>query len=150
MNKDLLAILLALSDLDEPLNKSESFALEEIASQLYLNPDTWKSHSQPSLLKVVENHPRLNQLYRTAKSQLNDLDELPSELLPTPVELEQAFPGREAVTRGMPPISEPQDRQSYEITNMAIAVFATEKPTETVKKLGRLKQLKQFLSRHSQ
>jgi hypothetical protein len=48
MEKTLLALLLALRDLDQPLNKDEISRLADIAAQLHFDPNTWESESKPS------------------------------------------------------------------------------------------------------
>ena len=151
MDKDLLAVLIALSDLQDPLSTLDISRLEEIAAQLYLSPETWESHSLPILLDVLKNTPRLEHFYNTSRSQLMAEGMIPSELIPTQAELEAVLPqSQDNNSRGIPPITTSKDSQSHEIMNIAVAVFASETPSQSAKKLSRLNQLKQFLLRKSQ
>ena len=143
----LLALLLALRDLETPLSTDEQSALCEAAEQLSLNPNAWESFIEPNLLAVVQANSSLNQLYQTALSQLNAVGgNIPRHLLPTEAELAQAVPAAsEVTTRGFVPVSNETDSDSHEINNMAINILATPNPPATAKKLNRLAQLKQFL-----
>ena len=144
VNKTLLALSLALKDLEAPLGEQEQKAFKDAAHQLQLEPDNWENH-EPDLLKVIQANSNLNQLYQASKSQLDALsDNIPSNLLPTQAELEQALPTtQEGVTRGFAPVN--NDYESHEINNMVISILNTPNPPETVKKLSRLEKLQQFL-----
>jgi hypothetical protein len=144
VNKTLLALVLALKDVED-LSKDEQDAFRDAADQLKLEPDHWENH-EADLLRVIQANPRLNQLYQTAKSQLDALSsEIPSNLLPTQAELEQAIPTHQPpVTRGFAPVMD--DDETHEINNMVINVLTTPNPPETVKKLSRLEQFQQFLN----
>jgi hypothetical protein len=143
VNKVLLALLLALKDLEaSSLSDDEGAALRDVAAQLQLDLDNWKDY-EPDLLKVIQANPSLNQLYQTAKSQLDALSsEIPSNLLPTEAEIDQVapIPNRQPQTRAPLQVS-PSDLKSNEITNMAIRVLATPNPVKTTKELSRLNRL---------
>ena len=143
INKTLLALVLAIKDI-EHLSKDEGNAFRDAAEQLQLEPNNWQEH-EADLLRVIQANPSLNQLYQTAKSQLDALSsEIYSNLLPTQAELEQAIPTNQAPTkRGFAPIIE--DDESHEINNMVINILTTPNPPETAKKLSRLEQFQQFL-----
>lgn len=133
MQNTLLALLLALEELEAPLSKDEQSALADVAAQLYLNPKAWKEYSEPYLLKVIQANATLNQLYQSALSQLNAVNgNIPQDLLPTQAELEQVLPpSNEPVARGFVPVSDAQNSESTEITNIAINILATPNQTET-------------------
>jgi hypothetical protein len=143
VNKTLLALVLALKDV-ENLSKDEQDAFRDAAYQLQLEPDHWENH-EADLLRVIQANPTLNQLYQTAKSQLDTLSsEIPSNLLPTQAELEQVSPTLQTpVTRGFDPVMD--DDETHEINNMVINVLTTPNPPETAKQLNRLEQFQQFL-----
>lgn len=147
VNKTLLALSLALKDLEAPLSENEQEAFRDTADRLAIDPDNWEDY-EPELLTVIQANPTLNQLYQTARSQLDVLgDKIPSNLLPTQAELEKAIPPVQApVTRGFAPVSD--DYESSEINNMVINILATSNPPETAKKLTRLEQLQQFLQQN--
>lgn len=147
VNKTLLALLLALKDLETPLSKEEQEAFRDVADQLQLDSQGWEDYKL-DLLAVIEANFTLNQLYQTALSQLDALsDNIPCNLLPSDTELEKTLPTAQApVTRGFAPISD--DLESNEINNMVINVLASPNPTETTKKLSRFEQLQQFLQQN--
>ncbi len=144
INKTLLALSLALKDLEAPLSENEQQTFRDAANQLQLDSDHWEDY-EPDLLQVIAANPNLNQLYQTAKSQLNALSgEIPSNLLPTQAELQQALPETPQLsTRGFAPQN--NDDDSNEINNILINILTTSNPPETVKKLSRFEQLQQFL-----
>lgn len=166
VNKTLLAVLLALKDLETPLSEEEQKAFRDVAEQLQMELENSKKEQEASrntvdqlqmdsqswedckldLLTVIEANPSLNQLYQTAKSQLDALngEEIPSNLLPTPAELDAAIPTNQTPgERGNRPVND--GYKSHEITNMVINVISTANPPETAKKLSRIEQLQQFL-----
>jgi hypothetical protein len=147
VNKTLLALSLALKDLEATLSENEQEAFRNTAERLAIDPDNWEDY-EPDLLAVIQANPSLNQLYQTARSQLDVLsDKIPSNLLPTQAELEKAIPTVQTPeTRGFAPLSD--DYESSEINNMVINILATSNPPETAKKLTRLEQLKQFLQQN--
>lgn len=143
INKTLLALSLALKDLEAPLSENEQQTFRDAANQLQLDSDHWEDY-EPDLLQVIAANPNLNQLYQTAKSQLDALSsEIPSNLLPTQAEIEQVAPIPNTRPQVRAPLQvSPSDLKSNEITNMAIRVLATPNPVKTTKELSRLNRLK--------
>ena len=139
VNKTLLALSLALKDLEPPLSENEQEAFRGTAE---------REDYEQELLTVIQANSTLNQLYQTARSQLDVVsDKIPSNLLPTQAELEKAIPTVQAPeTRGFAPVTD--DYESSEINNMVINILATSNPPETAKKLTRLEQLQQFLQQN--
>ncbi len=141
----LLALLLALKNLENPLSKNEREALADVGQQLKLDPNDWE-FIEADLMAIIEANYALNQLYQQVKAKLDAVDDpIPSELLPTDAELENALPpesegGRRAYFEGIP------DEQSNEILNITSIIVSTEKPEETTKKLPFLERLWHFLS----
>ncbi|NER38169.1 MAG: hypothetical protein F6J93_30130 [Oscillatoria sp. SIO1A7] len=146
-DNSLLALLLALQDLETPLSDREQSRLAEVAEGLSLEPDTWESDIEPNLLATIQENGSLSRLYENAKSRLDALGEIPLDLLPTEAELEQASPNSERmVERGFdPPEEDESDSSSHEITNVAVNVLSAASPTEMSEKLSRFEKLKQFL-----
>lgn len=147
VNNTLLALMIALNELETPLSPDEESALSDVAAQLSLDPDAWESDIEPNLIAIIEANPNLHQLYQAAKNQLDEVNgDIPKDLLPTQSELEQVAPTTaEVATRGFDPETDESDFYSNEINNMVISILATPKPTETTKKLSRFERLKQFL-----
>jgi hypothetical protein len=149
VNKTLLAMLLALGDLKGPLTEQEQATFNDVAYKLHLNPNAWESDIVPNLLSVLQTNSELNQLYLISKSQLDAVgNNLPHDLLPTSEDIEKAnaVPTNPLmITRGFLPVTEEPEIDSSEINNLAINIFSSPKPQETVKQLSRFEQLKQFL-----
>jgi hypothetical protein len=144
----LLALLLALKQLETPLTADEQADLDNVGKQLALDPDDWE-YIQEGLIAIIEKNPSLDQLYQTAKAQLEAIDgNIPSELLPTEQEQETellADENREPVTFGYSE-GEP-DRESDEILNVSISVFTKENSAKTAKKLSFLQRIQAFLQK---
>jgi hypothetical protein len=146
INTTTLAFLLALQELDTPLNEQEKNTLAEIADQLDVQPKAWESFTQPLLLKMIGDNESLNQRYQTYKSKLDSLETIPSELLPTVTEIEQIKSSETlAATRGFQPQSEATG-YNQQINNVVIVVSRSEQPEEAVKKLSLKEKFKHLLS----
>ncbi|MFP4103413.1 hypothetical protein [Coleofasciculus sp.] len=147
-NNTLLALLLALQDLEASLTEQEQAAFTDIAYQLQLEPDAWESDIAPSLVSIIQVNPNLNQRYQTAKSQLDTVsDTLPPDVLPTSAELEYVASTTAPKTRGFPPVADEFESDSLEINNIAIDILSQPNPSATAKKLSSLERLKQFLQK---
>jgi hypothetical protein len=144
----LLALLLALNQLETPLTADEQADLDNVGKQLKLDPDDWE-YIQEGLIAIIEKNSSLNQLYQTAKAQLEAIDgNIPLELLPTQQEQETellADENREPVTFGYSE-GEP-DRESDEILNVSIDVLTKENSAKTAKKLSFLQRIQAFLQK---
>lgn len=147
-NKTLLSLLIALHDLDIPLSDAEESFLANVGCQLYSDNDAWQSQIEPNLLKMIQSNARLNQLYQAAQSQLKEVStETLLTYLPTEKTILQAMSNNQAVKRGFVPTrGNSSDRDSHEITNMAIDILSQPKPAETVKKLDAFEKIKQILT----
>lgn len=139
----LLALLLALSNLDEPLSPTEQVALNKVGKQLDANPKAWDI-IEKGLMKVVVANDSLNQQYQVAIALLEAVDgKIPSGLLPTEAELEQLLTvGNKLEKRPYKP-KPVENSQTNEILNMSSEVLKTLNPVETSKKLP-LDKLKEF------
>lgn len=147
-NTTLLALLLALQDFETSLTEQEQAAFTDIAYQLQLEPDAWESEIVPSLVSIIQVNPNLNQLYQTAKSQLDTIgDTLPDDLLPTSAELEHVASATAPRPRGFAPVMDESESESLEINNIAIDILSQPNPSATAKKLSSLERLKQFLQK---
>ncbi|WP_226591692.1 CHAT domain-containing protein [Microseira wollei] len=87
--KTLLALLLALRELETPLSADEQAVLQDVGQQLAIDPDYW-DFIQEGLMAVIEANSALNHLYHSNRAKLDALDgRIPRELLPSLAELEQ-------------------------------------------------------------
>lgn len=149
LNNTLLALLLALKDSEIPLSDTEQSDLSLAAEQLSANPKAWEVLIEPRLLVMIQANEPLNQRFQAVKSQLDNLGDIPLNLLPSEAELQQIAPKQkpQPTTRAIPQVSS-SDLRSNEITNMAIRVMATPNPSETAKKLSSFEQFQQFLNQN--
>jgi hypothetical protein len=139
-----LAFLLALQDLDTPLNDSEKQTLKEVADQLYAQPLAWSSVTEPLLLSMIASNEPLHQLYQLYKPQLDSIENFPNELLPTTTEIAQLSRDETVAARGLPPQSIPTDYEK-QINNLVIVISRLDQPEKAIKKLSFPEKVKQFL-----
>jgi len=142
----LLALLLALSNLDEPLSETEQAALNKVGKQLDANPKAWDI-IEKGLMKVVVANDSLNQQYQVAIALLEAVDgKIPSGLLPTEAELEQVLTvGNKLEKRPYKP-KPVENSQTNEIIGISSEVLKTLNPVETTKKLP-LDKFKDFVKK---
>lgn len=141
----LLALLIALEQLEIPLSPEEKQALENTAQQLYHDPDDWDFIKQ-GLMAAIEANPTLYQHYQTALTQLQAVNgDIPVEQMPTENELEAelARENREPTTFGY--FEGEPDRESDEILNVTIDVLTRQEPEKVAKKLSFLKRIQNWL-----
>jgi len=144
----LLALLLALKQLETPLTADEQAKLKTKGQQLALDPDDW-DYIQEGLMAVIQQNPSLDRLFQTAKMQLQAIDgNIPIELLPTPQEKEAELfvdDKREPVSFGY--FEGEPDRESDEILTTAINVLTKEDSAKTAKKLSFLQRMQKYLQK---
>jgi len=144
----LLALLLALKQLETPLTADERAKLKTKGQQLALDPDDW-DYIQEGLMAIVEQNPSLDRLFQTAKMQLQAIDgNIPIELLPTRQEKEAELfvdDKREPVSFGY--FEGEPDRESDEILTTAINVLTKEDSAKTAKKLSFLQRMQNYLQK---
>ena len=142
-----MAFLLALQDLNTTLSTQEKENLQEVVKQLNIQPKAWKSHIEELLLKIVTDNNELNQSYQFYKSQLDNLEEIPQDLLPTQTEVTKLYDldKTSLIARGFKPTSQATDYES-QLNNVVVIVGSSEKPEETIKQATFLDKWKGFLS----
>lgn len=145
MSNTILAFLLALGDYSEPLSEQEQQTLKEVAQQLNTQPRAWKKFTEPLLLETIKANPKLAQSYQNYADKLDKLDKIPLELLPKSGEVNQLITNQSSLTsKGFPPVDSATGYEQ-QINNLVIVVAQGEEPTEIVKKLGFLAEMKQLL-----
>jgi len=85
-DKTLLALLLALRNLENPLSSTEKALLYEVGEQLELDPDDWE-FIEEGLLAIVTANPFFHKEFQSANAQLNYVNI--QELLPTDKDKEE-------------------------------------------------------------
>lgn len=146
VTKTLLALLLALRELETPLSSDQQSLLQDVGQQLEIDPDYW-DYIEEQLMAVIEANSALNYLYQYNKAKLDSLDgQIPRELLPSLGDLEQElFPEVKEVTSFD---GQPKDSTATE-PNEAIAltsvILKTENQDQTAKQVSFLEQVSDYV-----
>ena len=142
-----LAFLLALSDLEIPLNKQEKETLADVAKQLDIQPLAWIEYTEPMLLQMIESNQQLKQRYNQYKTQLDQFPETSQILSEIDQELQSLMVTDDTVrTRGFKPkpITNPSD-YDCQINNLVVVVSLSDEPETTAKTVSCLDKLKHSL-----
>lgn len=139
-----MAFLLAFQDLENSLSELEKQQLKEVAKQLDTQPKAWENYTKPLLLEIIADNPDLNHLYESYKTRLENVEEIPQNLLPTEAETNELIVRNYVMTKGYKPKSEAKGYES-QINNIVIVVGSSETPEETVKKATFLEKIKEFI-----
>lgn len=139
-----MAFLLAFQDLKSSLNELEKQQLKEVAKQLNTQPKAWKNYTKKLLLEIIAANSDLNRLYQDYKTRLENLEEIPQDLLPTEAETNKLIVRDSVMTKGYKPKSEASGYEN-QLNNVVIVVGSSETPEETVKKATFLEKVKEFL-----
>ena len=139
-----MAFLLAFQDLKSSLSELEKQQLKEVAKQLNTQPKAWENYIKKILLEIIADNPDLNHLYQSYKTRLENVEEIPQNLLPTEAETNELIVRDPVMTKGYKPKSEAKGYES-QINNIVIVVGSSETPEETVKKATFLEKVKEFI-----
>lgn len=151
MNKSsnsLLALLLTLPDLTQPLTTDERESLQNVGDQLDIDPDAWESDIEPELLEIVQANPTLHQQFTATQAKLDSLGDNIWDLLPSQEEVDLVFPpkkksGKRGLPKGQP------DNSTY-IKNFSVSILTNPDPqsaSKKCKKEGLLNKIIQKLGR---
>ena len=147
VNKTLIALLVALSKLKEPVNEKEVEAFSDASFQLYKYGTNWEKDYQQDLLTVIEANPTFYKHFKDAQSQLNGIDDniLLNFIRDMSSEIEKVIhPELTPVERaGNIPVVDDNDLNNSEIHNVSIKVFSSPDPADTIKKINFLERFKQ-------
>ena len=147
INNTLLALILAVKNIETPLNKEEEASLSTAAQQFSVNPQGWDIIIEPELMKMINGNRALAQEFQTIKAKLNKVSTIPSNLIPTEEELEVITSSNTDQPKGRPiPNIDPSSSKSNETTNMAIRAMLTPETSKTVKELSSLEKIWEFLN----
>ncbi|OWY66142.1 hypothetical protein B7486_38075 [cyanobacterium TDX16] len=144
IDNTMMAFLLAFQDLKSYLNELEKQQLKEVAEQLNTQPKAWENYTKKLLLEIVAAKPSLNRLYQFYKNRLDNVEEIPQDLLPTEAETNKLIVRDSVMTKGYKPKSEASGYEN-QLNNVVIVVGSYETPEETVKKATFLEKVKEFL-----
>lgn len=142
----IIAFLLAFQDLNTALSTQEKQILQELAKQLDTQPKAWDIYIKKRLLELVSANSELNESYKFYQSQLENLAEIPHNLLPNEAEISGLNSANKVLeTKGFKPKSEATDYAS-QLNNVVVIVGTSEEPEATVKQVTFLEKLKEYLS----
>ncbi len=146
-NKFLLSMLLAIKELDTPLNSEEKENLYIAGQQLSLDPTAWEEDIKPSLMEIINNNPSLNTVFQNINSKLEEMDQMPQDLILNTEDVKTVIATEESqpLERPIPDI-DMSDLESNEITNAAIQIISSPEPSETVKKISKFDKLLNLIS----
>ena len=142
-NQFLLSMLLAIKELDSPLNDEEKENLYFAGQQLSLDPTAWEEDIEPNLMEIINKNPSLNAAFQNINSKLGKKKD---------IDIQNFIPNNEEITAVIPteenqPLERPipdvdmSDLESNEITNAAIQIISSPEPSETVQKIGKFDKL---------
>ncbi|NET44150.1 CHAT domain-containing protein [Okeania sp. SIO2B3] len=143
----LMIILLALRRLKNPLSEDELDTLRNEGFALETSPEYWEDIEE-TLMTIVEENEELNWHFQTIKKELELVEEIPTEFLPTWEELETelTYGDSEPVTFGV----EPDDNPDITPTIVAAStILKSGDPTQLVLNLSSLKRLQFALDEFS-
>ncbi|MCL2933245.1 MAG: hypothetical protein MGG11_13630 [Trichodesmium sp. MAG_R03] len=147
MEKSLLAMLLAIRELDNPLNSKEKDKLSIIAEQLSLTPAAWNTHIEANLMEIIDRNSSLNIIFQGIKSQIENIPEIPQNLIPSTEELAQVIPTKVKPSIRPIPKFDDSNKDIPGITNISIQVFLSPEPSQTVQKNKKFEKLLNFIRR---
>ncbi|MGF2036144.1 MAG: hypothetical protein RMZ43_012645 [Nostoc sp. CmiVER01] len=146
----IIAFLLAFQDLKTALGEQEKQNLKEVAKQLDTQPKAWEDYIKGRLLEIITPNPDLNKSYQFYKSQLDNLEKIPDDLLPSEAEINRLNTlEKSLITRGFKPKNEATGYEN-QLNNVVVIVGSSSQPEETVKQATFLEKWKQFLSQSNQ
>ena len=146
VNTTLIALLLALKDLKDPLSPTEQANLETVGEQLAVAPNRWES-IEKGLIKVIEANPSLNQQYQATKAKLDAMDgNIPADLLPNEAELAQELgTGKTREIRGYKPGKPAQSDINVIINDLVVPILRNNDSSTTAKKISFLERFQKHL-----
>ncbi|MGI2904852.1 CHAT domain-containing protein [Tolypothrix sp. VBCCA 56010] len=149
IDKTLIALLLALKELQIPLSQDEQAILQDIGQQLDIDPDYW-DFIQEEITALIEANYTLNQLFQTKIAKLDALDgQIPRDFLPNLAELKKEVFGetKEIVTFDGQTRGENYDR-SKQVINITSTILLTENQDQTTKQLVFLEQISEYVENY--
>lgn len=150
IDKFLLSMLLAIGELETPLNAEEKENFQIAAEQLELDPTAWSTNIEPNLIEIINSNLSLNRLFQDIKSKIDKIDNIPQDLIPKAEDLATVTPTKnQPLERPIPNISQGDLESNNEITNTSIQILSSSEPSETVKKISKLEKLKNWLSQNN-
>ena len=149
MDKFLLSLVYAIKELETPLTSEEKDQLKNVSEQLVEDPTAWEMYTQPMLKEIISNNSSLNKVFQKTLSNLEQIGDIPQDFIPNTEELVTVTPRKNLVQERPITNLSPGDLKSNEITNMSIQVLTSPEPSETVQKISKFEQLRNFISQNN-
>lgn len=149
INTTLIALLLAIKELQTPLSKDEQVILQDVGQQLDIDPDYW-DFIQEQITGLIEANYTLNQLFQAKIHKLDALDgRIPRDFLPNLAELKKEVFGetKEIVTFNGQTKGENYER-SKQVINITSTILLTENQDQTTKQLVFLEQISEYVENY--
>ena len=163
--KFLLSFCYGLAQLNTLLSRDEKEVLKNVADQLGdqlenekneknekndLEKSTaWEEYTELNLTEIINNNSSLKTIFYDIKSKVDNIDNIPQDLIPNYEELATVIPTiNRPQERSIPNISR-ADFKSNEITNISIQILSSSEPLETVKNIPKLQKLWNFISQNN-
>jgi CHAT domain len=149
INKTLIALLLALKELQIPLSKDEQANLQDVGQQLDIDPDYW-DFIQEQITTLIKSNYTLNQIFQAKIRKLDALDgRIPREFLPNLAELKTELFGemKEIVTFDGSSNGENRNRTT-QLIDITSTILRTENQDQTTKQLVFLEQISQYVENY--
>ena len=149
MDKFLLSLVYAIKELETPLTSEEKDQLKDVSEQLVEDPTAWEMYTQPMLKEIISNNSSLNKVFEKTLSNLEKIGDIPQDFIPNTEELVTVTPRKNLVQERPIPNLSPGSLKSNEITNMCIQIISSPEPSETVQKISKFEQLRNFISQNN-
>ena len=149
MDKFLWSLVYAIKELETPLTSEEKDQLKDVSEQLVEDPTAWEIYTQPMLKEIISNNSSLNKVFQNTQSNLEKIGDIPQDFIPNTEELVTVTPRKNLVQERPIPNLSPGSLKSNEITNMCIQIISSPEPSETVQKISKFEQLRNFISQNN-
>lgn len=144
VNTTLLALLLALKELDVPLSLNEQDTLKRASQQLKLDSGDL-NYIEQGLIRMISANSSLNQQYQAIKVKLDQID---VNTLLNKAELEQELATDSTFeTRGYKPGESAKSDSNFIFNDMVVPILRNNHPVAATKKSGFLDRIKKLLDK---
>ncbi|MFW9259082.1 CHAT domain-containing protein [Nostoc sp. CALU 546] len=151
VTKTLLALLLALKELEIPLSKDEQGLLQNVGQQLALASDDWEFiEIEAELTAIIQANLALNHIYQSNKVKLDALDgRIPRELLPSLAYLEKELFGetKEIITFDGQTKGEPNNQPNL-VISLTSSILRLSNQDHTVKQLPFIQEISDYVENY--
>ena len=149
MDKFLLSLVYAIKELETPLTSEKKNQLKDASEQLVEDSTAWEMYTKPMLKEIISNNSSLNKVFQNIQSNLEKIGDIPQDFIPSTEGSVTVTPRKNLVQERPIPNLSPGSLKSNEITNMCIQIISSPEPSETVQKISKFEQLRNFISQNN-